>query len=226
MSKPQRHAATIIILIWAFFHFILWSSAGYTIHRPLEYLDNYLSNVILPTILIGGLYLYLATRKNPRILPDKLYNHLLITRRKEALKKRIDAEWAPKVIYGLGNIVFLAIIVRLSIWLMQTFKDNKHIHDWGMSVLRRYDLLQVANAISYPRSENGYFLSIIGYYWGDKHITFELCPAIGTARAKRAITKRLVTKLHKPARHIQYRVTGTHLFVTIPRSWVIPKNYH
>lgn len=221
MTAVQKKTVAILALIWAFFHFVLWSSAGYSIRHPVEYFGNYLVIVAVPTLSLGALYIAILYKKNPHILPVRFRKYVIAQQRKETLKKRVDEEWMAWVLHGIGDRLFLRFMVPFSLWLMQTFPYNQKIDEWGVSVLRRYHVLWLANAISYPRSTNGYFLSIIEYYWGDKHATFELSPTIGTTRAKNVITKRLTAKLHKPARQISYRVEGNNLFVTVPLSWAI-----
>lgn len=220
MSAIQRKTLTILALIWAFFHYVLWSSAGYSIRHPVEYFGNYLVIVALPTFPLGALYIAILYKKNPHILPTRFRKYVIAQQRKETLKKRVDEEWTAWVWRGIGDRLFLRFMVPFSLWLMQTFPYNDKIYSWCVSVLRRYHVLWLANTISYPKNTNGYFLSIIEYYWGNKQVTFELCPTIGTTKAKAVITKRLVGKLHKPANQIKYTTQGNHLFVTIPRSWL------
>lgn len=223
MTALQKKTATILALIWAFFHFVLWSSAGYSIRNPVEYFGNYLIIVAVPTLSLGALYIAIMYKKNPHILPARFRKYFIAQQRKETLKKRVDEEWTLWVLHGIGDRLFLRFMVPFSLWLIRTFPFNQKVDEWSVSVLRRYHVLWLANVISYPRSTNGYFLSIIEYYWGDKHATFELCPTIGTTKAKNVITKRLVGKLHKSSSHIKYTTQGNHLFVTVPLSWVLPK---
>lgn len=202
------------------FHFVLWSSAGYSIRHPVEYFGNYLVIVAVPTLSLGALYIAIMYKENPHILPARFRKYVIAQQRKETLKKRVDEELTPWVLHGIGDRLFLRFMVPFTLWLMQAFPYNQRVYDLCVSVLRWYHVLWLANAISYPRSTNGYFLSIIEYYWGDKHATFEPCPTIGTTKAKEVITKRLVGKLHKPANQIKYTIQGNHLFVTVPLSWI------
>lgn len=220
MSKIQRYTVAGIVLIWIFFQFIFWSNTSYSIRHPFEYLFDYFENVAFPTLLLGILYIYFISIKFPHLLPEHMRKRIVTQKRKETLKKRVDQEWKAWVLHGLGDRLLLYILIPFSLWLMRALPNNQKIREWGMSVIRRFDLLELVNAISYPRSTNGYFLSITEYYWGDKHITFELAPTIGITKAKGVITKRLTTKLHKPVSQIKYTVQGNHLFVTVPLRWV------
>ncbi len=223
LDKNEKKLLAIYLGIWAFFHFILWASAGYSIRQPLEYFGNYAIIVIMPTTLLGTLYTVWMANRHPSAIPKSIRQRLNKYKGRETLKKRVEGETWVTVMNGLEDRLILFVLMPLTYKLTDLFPSSARIKEWVISVHRRYLVIDVAQAISYPRKPNGYFLRIIDYLWNPTHATFKLCPTIGTAKAMLTISKRISAVLHKPVKQIRYQTEGNYLYVSVPLTWVLPK---
>lgn len=223
LDKLEKKLLGTYLLIWAFFHFVLWRGAGYSIRYPLEFFGNYTIIVVVPTVLLSALYTLWTYNHNPSAIPLKIRKRLKVQKQRESLKRRVDQESTAWILHGMENRLILRFLLPLTFRLEKLFPNSQKVWEWNRSVRLRYLVMGVSQAISLPRNHTGYFLQIAEYYWSDNHATFKLCPTIGTTRAKSVITKRLTQAFNKPAKHIKYEVDGNNLYVSVPLSWVIPE---
>lgn len=163
---------------------------------------------------MGYVIIYFLNKKYPTA---KMNKKALVAKRKEALEKRLKKEANVRMINIAGKAVFYLAIVPYSQFLTRVFPRSKRVAEYGMSVIRRYRLYPIAEAISRPTHKHGHYLQIIEYLMDEESAWLVLSPRIGVAKARRIIEKRLAKYDLKLANSALYTVEGNRLYVGVNR---------